>query len=85
MTKPLMSFLRTQGHRGVIYIDDSLWLAQTMTQAQEMCTKVLKVFQKAGFVIKSILIPSLKILFGLNYLIDVEMKAFLPKIVACSS
>lgn len=81
-TKPLMAFLRTQGHRGVIYIDDSLWLAQTITQAQEMCTKVLKVFQKAGFVInqqKSILIPSQKILF-LGYLIDtVEMKVFLPQ------
>lgn len=35
------------GASGVIYIDDSLWQAQTITQAQEMCTKVLEVFQKA--------------------------------------
>lgn len=47
-------------------------LALTLTQAQEICTKVLEVFQNAGFVInqqKSNLITSHKILF-LVYLIE---------------
>jgi hypothetical protein len=51
-------------------------------QAQKTCTKVIETFEQAGFLInqmKSLLIPTQKILF-LGYLIDtVEMKIFLPQ------
>lgn len=81
-TKPVMSALRSRGHRGIIYIDDSLWMAKTAQAVKETGSTVVKIFQQAGFQInekKSSLQPTQLIMF-LGYVIDtVQMTVSLPR------
>lgn len=81
-TKPIMSALRSHGHRGIIYIDDSLWMARTTQTMEETGTSVVNLFQQAGFQInekKSSLQPTQSITF-LGYVIDtVKMTVSLPQ------
>ena len=59
-TKPLIAYLRSQGHRGLIYIDDSLWMTHSFRQSMTQIQEVKSNFQKAAFVInmeKSLLTP----------------------------
>lgn len=48
-TKPVMSALRSHGHRGIIYIDDSLWMAKIAQAVEERGSSVVNIFQQAGF------------------------------------
>lgn len=81
-TKPVMSALRSRGHRGIIYIDDSLWMAKTAQAVKETGSTVVNIFQQAGFQInekKSSLQPTQLITF-LGYVIDtVQMTVSLPR------
>lgn len=43
-TKPVMSALRSRGHRGIIYIDDSLWMANSAQTVEETGSSVVNIF-----------------------------------------
>jgi len=81
-TKPLIAHIRSKGHRGLIYIDDSLWMTQSFHQSQLQIQEVMSIFQKAGFTInmeKSSLIPMQEVTF-LGYLINTsKMMVYLPQ------
>ena len=81
-TKPIMSALRSHGHRGIIYIDDSLWMGRSARSVEETGFSVVNLFQQAGFQIneeKSSLLPTQSLTF-LGYVIDtVKMTVSLPQ------
>lgn len=81
-TKPIMSALRSHGHRGIIYIDDSLWMGRSVRSVEETGFSVVNLFQQAGFQIneeKSSLLPTQSVTF-LGYVMDtVKMTVSLPQ------
>lgn len=44
-----MSALRSHRHRGIIYIDDSLWMANSAQTVEETGSSVVNIFQQADF------------------------------------
>ena len=72
MTKSISGYLRCHGIQIVIYIDDSLIIANSAERAQRDCEFVIEMFQKCGFSInwdKSSLQPS-RIVEFLGFVLD---------------
>ena len=81
-THPLIAHIRSKGHRGLIYLDNSLWMTQSFHQSQLQIQEVMSIFQKAGFTTnmeKSSPIPMQEVTF-IGYLINTcKMMVYLPK------
>lgn len=81
-TQPLIAHIRSKGHRGLIYLDNSLWMTQSFHQSQLQIQEVMSIFQKAGFTTnmeKLSLIPMQEVTF-IGYLINTsKMMVYLPQ------
>lgn len=79
-TKPVVSALRSHRHRGIIYIDDSLWMANSAQPVEETGSSVVYIFQQADFQIneKKSSLQLTQLITFLGYVIDtVQMTASL--------
>lgn len=77
-----MSALRSHRHRGIIYIDDSLWMANSAQTVEETGSSVVNIFQQAGFQIneKKSSLQLTQLITFLGYVIDtVQMTVSLPQ------
>lgn len=75
-----MSALRSHRHRGIIYIDDSLWMANSAQPVEETGSSVVNIFQQADFQIneKKSSLQLTQLITFLGYVIDtVQMTASL--------
>lgn len=81
-TQPLIAHIRSKGHKGLIYLDNSLWMTQSFHQSQLQIQEVMSIFQKAGFTTnmeKLSLIPMQEVTF-IGYLINTsKMMVYLPQ------
>ena len=82
LMKPVMAFLRGQGIRTIIYLDDILKMNQSLAALQSQVYQTVSLLEALGFTInweKSQLVPSQQICF-LGFQVDsVKMKLFLPE------
>jgi len=72
--RPVIAYLRAQGFRSVIFLDDCLCIGNSFESARLNCQTTLHCLQSLGFVInweKSCIVPSRKLTF-LGYLFDSE-------------
>ena len=80
--KPVVSHLRVNGLKIVIYLDDILLVASSVQECQAHLNLLRKLIESLGFIVndeKSILTPATRINF-LGFIIDsILMKIFLPE------
>lgn len=78
LTKPLVSLLREEGIKLIIFLDDVLIMSQSETEANSSCIRALDLFRDAGFTIntdRSIVKPTQRIEF-LGFEIDSQNMTF---------
>ena len=81
LLKPVMAFLREQGLRAIVYLDDLLIMNQSLEVLQSQVNHTVSLLESLGFTInreKSQLVPTQQIRF-LGFIVDlVAMKLSLP-------
>ena len=80
--KPILASLRFKGIRLIIFIDDILIIAESITVCKQHLRMVRELLESLGFIInvnKSSLIPSTRITFLGFELDSIAMKVFLPQ------
>ena len=81
LMKPVYATLRQLGHTNSGYIDDSLLVADTFEACSKNINDTVDLMTKLGFIIheiKSVLVPTTKIMFLGNWIDSVAMIVYLP-------
>ena len=81
LLKPVVGFLRQNGCRLIIYLDDMLMLHQDRGQLQQVTQLTCQLFESLGLVVnqkKSVLTPTQEIEFLGFYLCSVTMRLLIP-------